>query len=178
VRLAYPLALAASLLAAVGLGLEVGALRRALDGARTSLASLETRLADAARERDRLAGELAAREATLADLTGRATRTVALAGTGPAPQASARAWLDPESRRLVLVVYDLPPPPRGQSYQLWVIAGGEPVSAGVFEIDRAGRTRYETTSQPPLAGPVTIAVTLEPAGGVPKPSGPMVLAGS
>src|SRR4029434_9283724 len=105
------------------------------------------------------ARQLAAAETTLADLTARATRTVALAGTGPAPEASARAYLDPESQRLVLVVYQLPPPPPGRAYQLWVIAGGEPVSAGVFEVDPAGDTRYATTAQPALSGPVTIAVT-------------------
>jgi len=191
-RAAWPLALAASVLVAVALGLEVRALREREAGVRHEIASLERRLAEAAEERDRLAaerdrlagdrdrlaGELAAREDVLADLTARETRTVALAGTGPAPEASARAYLDPESRRLVLVVYELPPPPPGRAYQLWVIAGGEPLSAGVFELDSSGRARYETTAPPPLGGPVTIAVTLEPAGGVPKPTGPMVLAGT
>ena len=79
----------------------------------------------------------------------------------------------------MLVVYELPPPPPGRSYQLWVIVGGEPVSAGVFEVD-AGRAQPATRRRtlPPIEGPVTIAVTVEPAGGLPKPSGPMVLAGS
>ena len=104
--------------------------------------------------------------------------TVALASTGTLPDASARAFLDPEGRRLLLVVYDLPPPPPGQSYQLWVILGGEPVSAGVFDVGPGGRARHEAASLPPIEGPVTIAVTVEPAGGLPKPSGPMVLAGS
>jgi anti-sigma-K factor RskA len=177
-RIAYPLALAASVLAAIGLGLEARDLRRALESARTTIASLEERLGGESEERQRLARQLAAAETTLADLTARATRTVALAGTGPAPEASARAYLDPESQRLVLVVYQLPPPPPGRSYQLWVISGGEPVSAGVFDVKPGGDTRYATTAAPPLEGPVTIAVTLEPEGGVPKPSGPMVLAGS
>ena len=78
----------------------------------------------------------------------------------------------------MLVVYELPPPPPGQSYQLWVIAGGAPVSAGVFDLDPDGRARYATRSEPPLDGPVTIAVTLEPEGGRPQPTGPMVLAGT
>jgi anti-sigma-K factor RskA len=191
-RLAAGLALAASVLLAAGLGLEVRQLRGALGAARESVARLEGALADATGERDRLAarvseasaeragleGRLASAERTLADLTAREARSVALAGTEHAPAAAARAFLDPETRRLLLVVYDLPPPPPGRSYQLWVIVGGEPVSAGVFDVDVTGRTRYEAAATPPLEGAVTIAVTVEPAGGLPKPSGPMVLAGS
>jgi anti-sigma-K factor RskA len=191
-RIAAGLALAASVLLAAGLGLEVRQLRGALGAARESVARLEAALADATGERDQLAarvaeasaeraaleGRLASAERTLADITAREARTVALAGTEHAPAAAARAFLDPETRRLLLVVYELPPPPPGRSYQLWVIVGGEPVSAGVFEVDAAGRTRYEAASTPSLEGAVTIAVTVEPAGGLPKPSGPMVLAGS
>jgi anti-sigma-K factor RskA len=191
-RLAVAVALAASLALAVGLGLEVRELRGALGAARESVAGLEAALADASGERARLAAELAAAaaersglegrladaERTLSGLTSRETRTVALAGTDQAPAAAARAFLDPETRRLVLVVYELPPPPPGRSYQLWVIVGGEPTSAGVFDVDPAGRTRYETAEVPAIEGAVTIAVTVEPAGGLPKPSGPLVLAGS
>ena len=59
-----------------------------------------------------------------------------------------------------------------------MIVGGEPVSAGVFDVGPGGRGRHEAASLPPIEGPVTIAVTVEPAGGLPKPSGPVVLAGS
>jgi anti-sigma-K factor RskA len=191
-RIAAGLALAASVLLAALLGLQVQQLRGALDGARQTVAQLEAALADATGERDRLAARVAEASAeragledrlasavrTLADLTARETRSVALAGTEHAPAAAARAFLDPETRRLLLVVYELPPPPPGRSYQLWVIVGGEPVSAGVFDVDATGRTRYQAAETPALEGAVTIAVTIEPAGGLPKPSGPMVLAGS
>ena len=63
-RIAWPLALAASALAAVGLGLEARDLRRALGEARQSVAALEERLSGAAVERDRVARELAASERT------------------------------------------------------------------------------------------------------------------
>jgi len=175
--LAPALALAAGVLIAVGLGLEVRDMRTALAAAQQQVARLESALSGAAQERAGYARELAAAERTLGELTARETRTVALAATGPLPGASARAFLDPEGRRLLLVVYDLPPPPPGQSYQLWVIVGGEPVSAGVFDV-AAGAARHEASALPSIEGPVTIAVTIEPAGGVPKPTGPIVLAGS
>jgi len=175
--LAPALALAAGVLIAVGLGLELRDLRAALGEAQQQVARLESALSGAAQERAGLARELAAAERTVGELTARQTRTVALAATGPLPDASARAFLDPEGRRLLLVVYDLPPPPPGQSYQLWVIVGGEPVSAGVFDV-QAGGARHEASALPSIEGPVTIVVTIEPAGGMPKPTGPIVLAGS
>ena len=177
-RFALAFAAAAGVLVALGLGLEVRGLRAALEGTRAQVARLEAALGDAGEQRAGLEGQLAAAERTLEELTAQQTRAVSLAATGPLPGASARAFLDPESRRLVLVVYELPPPPPGRSYQLWVIVGGEPVSAGVFDVGPSGRARHAAVALPPIEGPVTIAVTVEPAGGLPKPSGPIVLAGS
>ncbi len=128
--------------------------------------------------RERLDRELTGLRTLMSRLTAEQTRSVTLSGVGPLPTASARAYLDPQSRRLVLFVYDLPPVPVGKSYQLWVTAGDQPASAGVFEVDRTGRTRYDALSGPSLAGDVTIAVTIEPEGGSPQPRGPTVLAGA
>lgn len=188
-----PYALAASVLVAFALGVQVARQRSVLEAVRAQgarqeqqlalanqrVAEQEQQLAAAEQERTRLGAEVSTLEGMVADLTAQQTRVVALAGSGPAPAAAGRAYLDPESRRLVLVVYELPPLPAGQSYQLWVISEGEPVSAGVFQLATAGATRYDTTAEAPkLSGPLTIAVTIEPEGGLPKPSGPIVLAGS
>ncbi len=67
----------------------------------------------------------------------------------------------------------------GQTYQLWLIgAGSPPVSMGVFGVEPDGSGRLDTASVPAFTGEVTVAVTVEPAGGVPLPTGPMVLMGS
>jgi anti-sigma-K factor RskA len=170
-------ALAASVVAAVGLGLEARDLRGALASATARVGELEEQLADVAAERTAIARDLAAAERMVDELTAPATRTVALAGTPELPQASARAFLDPKARRLVLVVYDLPPPPAGRDYQLWVIAGGVPVSAGIVDTAHGAGSRHEATALPAIDGPVTVAITIEPTGGLPQPSGPIVAAG-
>jgi anti-sigma-K factor RskA len=170
-------ALAASVVAAVGLGLEARDLRSALVSATARVGELEEQLADVAAERTAIARDLAAAERMVDELTAPATRTVALAGTPELPQASARAFLDPKARRLVLVVYDLPPPPAGRDYQLWVIAGGVPVSAGIVDTAHGAGSRHEATALPAIDGPVTVAITIEPTGGLPQPSGPIVAAG-
>lgn len=185
-------ALAASIALALYLGNEVrvqraatataeatqASLERELANLRDARADLERQLAAAQRERALVDERLAGAERDVEELTAQATRTVTLAGTPAAPGAEARAYLDPENQRLTLVVYKLPPPPPGKSYQLWVILGDVPVSAGVFDVDAQGRARFQAVSVPRVEGPATIAVTIEPAGGAPQPSGPIVLAGS
>lgn len=153
-------------------------LERELASLRTASADVERQLASAQSERAQLNERLASAERNVDELTAQATRTVTLAATPAAPGAEARAYLDPQNQRLTLVVYKLPPPPPGKSYQLWVILGDVPVSAGVFDVDAEGRARFQAVSVPRVEGPATIAVTIEPAGGLPKPSGPIVLAGS
>jgi anti-sigma-K factor RskA len=78
----------------------------------------------------------------------------------------------------LLVAAGLPPAPAGKTYQLWAIVGKQaPVSAGVFSVDAKGSGSLRV---PTLAGVGKVdvfAVTLEPAGGLPAPSGPMYLAG-
>lgn len=185
-------ALAASVVLALLLGIRVFHVSRSLETERAARVRVEGKLAAmlSAREqaimllkvegerRERLDRELSDLRTLISRLTGEQTRSVTLAGVGPLPTASARAYLDPQSRRLVLFVYDLPPVPVGKSYQLWVTAGDQPASAGVFKVDRTGRTRHDALAGPSLAGDVTVAVTIEPEGGSPQPRGPTVLAGA
>src|SRR5207237_8693319 len=73
-------------------------------------------------------------------------------------------------------VANLPPPPPSKAYELWTIGEGAPRPAGVFRVDAEGRATHRVE---PVEGgkPVKVfAVTLEPEGGVPAPTGPMVLA--
>jgi len=105
------------------------------------------------------------------------TQVVALAGLEPAPAAKARMiWNSPQGG--LLVTAGLPAAPSGKAYQLWAIQGTKaPVSAGVFEVGADGAA---TLRVPPLPGVDRVdvfAVTLEPASGVPAPTGQMYLAG-
>lgn len=178
-RVWVPIAAAASLALAVGLGLYARTLRGVIDQERAARRDLEGTLLAERRTREDLQAQASRLEQAVSALTAPGTRAVTLAGLGPAPGASARAFLDPEKRQLLLFVDHLPPLPAGRTYQLWVIAGKQPpVSAGTFDVRPDGTARFDARAIPPLAGSVTVAVTEEPAGGVPQPTGPMVLAGS
>jgi anti-sigma-K factor RskA len=117
-------------------------------------------------------------QAALDAITAPDMRPVSLSGKGDASAAKATAFLDANKGRLLLYVHGLPRPAAGRTYQLWVIVEGKPVSLGIFDVEQDGQARMTAQQLPELRGPVTIAVTEEPAGGVPQPTGTMVLAGS
>jgi anti-sigma-K factor RskA len=119
--------------------------------------------------------ELAAASRVLELLRDPETRVVPLRGTAPAPEASGRlVWHAAAGGHLY--VTNLAPLPADKTYELWTISGGTPRPAGLFAVDPrgAGALRVEPV---PGGGPVDVfAVTVEPAGGVAAPTGPIVLA--
>jgi anti-sigma-K factor RskA len=126
------------------------------------------------REQALLRDELARARAVALLLRDPATRVVALSGLASAPGARGRVvWHEKSGGQLY--VSGLAPAPPGKTYELWTIAGPAPKPAGVFDVDPSGNGSLAVAAVDD--GPVKIfAVTLEPAGGVPAPTGPMVLA--
>ena len=111
-------------------------------------------------------------------LTASDMQPIAMSGKENATASTARAYWSP-TRGLLIVANDLPMPPPGRIYQVWVIGGGKPLSAGLLGEQGAGRGML--IAPPPSGaapGTVTVAVTDEPPGGLPAPSGSIRLAGS
>ena len=105
-------------------------------------------------------------------------RPIDLIGQKGAPSATGRAYWSP-TLGLVFTASNLPAPAIGRQYQLWVIPIGTttPVSAGMLDLSDNGRAM--ALVDPSTAARVgTVAVTLEPTGGVPAPTTEPVLAGS
>ncbi len=137
---------------------------------RQELRALQDRLAS-------LQTELAQREEALRFLSDPNVRYVSLGGLKPTPEASAWLLWNPATRQGLLLARGLPSAPAGHAYELWALAGAQPVPAGVFTVDAGGRGLLRL---PPLPAGHTydaFAVTLEPVPGVPKPTGPMHLHG-
>jgi anti-sigma-K factor RskA len=99
-----------------------------------------------------------------------------LQGQAVAPDARARA-LWSRSRGLVFTAANLPPAPAGKIYQVWVVTAQMPISAGLLTTDPAGGGTQYYMTPPDIAPPVAVAVTLEPSGGVPFPTGERYLIG-
>jgi anti-sigma-K factor RskA len=125
-------------------------------------------------------GELQARfdqaQATTAVLAAPDLARIDLQGQSVAPDARARA-LWSRSRGLVFTAANLPPAPAGKSYQVWVVTAQAPISAGLLMPDPTGGGIQYYVTPPDIAPPVAVAVTLEPAGGVPAPTGERYLVG-
>ena len=141
-----------------------------------TLTGLEGELTERAREVTSLQQEIARQQELLKTLASPDTQVVSLEGLKPSPAARGRVWWHREAGGF-FVASELPLAPAGKMYQLWAIAGGTPLSAGVFDVDPKGSAALRVK---PLRGVEKVevfAVTLEPAGGLPKPSGPMYLAG-
>jgi len=103
--------------------------------------------------------------------------TYNLAAQPVAPGAHARAYVSHKDG-MVFTAEGLPAVPAGKVYQLWVIVNAKPVSVGVFTPDATGRVHAVMNTPPITAMPGTVAVTLEPTGGLPQPSGAIYLAGN
>jgi anti-sigma-K factor RskA len=101
---------------------------------------------------------------------------VDLQGAPAAPQATGRALWSRQSG-MVFAASNLPPLPAGRIYQVWLVAGGPPVSAGLVAPDESGRSVGIFRTPVDVTGPVTVAVTIEPQGGVPAPTGAFYLTG-
>jgi hypothetical protein len=100
-----------------------------------------------------------------------------LAGTEVASGARARLTFNETTGEAVLVTAKLPPAPAGKAYQLWYIAEGKPLPGSVFTTDASGRGELRERIPPEGRRAAVFAVTLEPAGGLPAPSGDIYLNG-
>ena len=100
-----------------------------------------------------------------------------LAGQAVAPQASARAYWS-RSRGMVFSASNLPQLPAGRTYQVWVVTAQAPISAGLISPDAQGRVNAIFSTPADIGQPVALAVTIEPQGGVPTPTGDKYLIGT
>ena len=119
--------------------------------------------------------------ARAADVTDRllgapGTIEVGLAQQPGGPAGRAGVLYSPQSG-MVAFAGQLPAAPARKVYQLWLVpASGEPLSVGVFS---AGERAITLTGRvPPGVAAKAFAVTVEPWGGMPQPTGPKVLVGA
>ncbi len=168
--------LAAAAAAAVALASSVGLMRARAELAdlRAELVAVETRLADADQRTTRATAEVRVQQQALDVLSSPDLIRHSLTGVAPAEGARAQALLSLSRRTLVVSASGLPVPPPGRVYQLWAIVGTLPVSAGTFIPGADGLSRVIATVTLDAA-PAALAVTLEPEGGVPAPTGPKYL---
>ena len=129
----------------------------------------------------RLETELERKEELLAILESREVNLILMAGQETNPDGYGKIIWDPENERALLQVANLPEPAEDKDYQLWLIKDQQsPVSAGIFSFEQSSSDLFykiDKLNESPSDVSNAFAVTLEPKGGAPQPTGSMYLLG-
>ena len=102
----------------------------------------------------------------LALLSDADTRSIVLAGTENAPESRAVVFYNAVAGEVLFSAANLPVPPAGKQYQLWVIDAEGPHDLGVLARDTTAGTLRPVRYVPEAAA---FAITLEDEGGQPTP---------
>jgi anti-sigma-K factor RskA len=113
--------------------------------------------------------------ANLPELTPSTVITVSLKGTDVQPQAQGQLIADPNSQSAVLVIVGLTPLEAGRTYQVWLIQGDAPVSAGLLKVDPNGQGVLVVTSEAAIGSFDALGISVEPEEGSPQPTGDIVV---
>jgi len=125
-----------------------------------------------------LSAQLARSDSLVAAMSGANVRVVELASTQNR-SSGARMFWDRATNRWTLVTHGLAPLPAGRTYQLWLVpVNSEQISAGTFNTDANGRAVVQATHALAEAELSAIAITEEPTGGSPQPTGTILVAGN
>ena len=170
--------LAAALLVAMagGGGWYVAELDGQVQGLRAALSAATTLTRRAETQMEAAQAATAEREAVLAIVTGSGVQQLDLAGQPLAPRASARVLWN-NAAEMVFIATGLPALPAGDVYQLWFVLPDAPVSAALLEPDAGGDATVMLEVPDIVTLPAVMAMTVEPAGGVPAPTGDLYLLG-
>jgi anti-sigma-K factor RskA len=101
-------------------------------------------------------------------------KAVSLTGSDMAKRAAGFLLYDSRTQKVWLYSVNLPECPAAMTYQLWAIHD-KPVSIGIFHMDRGETAHLLVKKVPSFTDAKTFAVSLEPSGGRPQPTGPMYL---
>ncbi len=85
---------------------------------------------------------------------------------------------DTDTNRALLYVPEIPLTTESKSYQFWVMEHGEPHSMGTFQVNTNGSIVMKVDCMPKPEDAGSMFITLEPKGGMPKPTGATYLVGS
>lgn len=111
-------------------------------------------------------------------LTAKDTEGVTLTALPEKPQPTGKVLYHPE-HGLIFYAQNMPALPPARVYQLWLVPlQGDPISAGIFKPDAKGYASIILPQLPTGVPAKAFAVTVEPDGGVLKPTGSKVIIGA
>ena len=107
-----------------------------------------------------------------------AVQVVSLQGSAAQPPARARVFWDQPRNAWHFYATNLKPLSEGRTYELWLINDAQKkIPAGTFRVDPSGDATLLAYAPPDAGRIAAVAVTEEPAGGTPQPTGTIQLLG-
>ncbi len=152
-------------------------LTKKLETKQAALSNLQNQIAAKQTEIDNLGMESKLDKKMIAFLEDPNVVIINLVNTQPDLTAVGRVLWNTKDDQAMFCGINLPTPPEGKTYQLWAIGGGDPKSAGIFNVNDFGKNVLMLKSLNDLGDIKQFAVSLEPAGGVPLPTGKIYLSG-
>ena len=152
-------------------------LTKKLETKQAALSNLQNQIAAKQTEIDNLGRESMLNKQMIAFLEDPNVVIINLVNTQPDLTAVGRVLWNTKDDQAMFYGINLPQPPEGKTYQIWAIGGGDPKSAGVFNVNDIGKNVLMLKSLNDLGEIKQFAVSLEPAGGVPLPTGKIYLSG-
>ena len=165
---------AAMLLVASGTGIYAANLRLQLEDVELRLVDAVMKLQASELRVASASAEVTAVRTNLALLSAPDVQDLKLSGKAPAADATGRAFIS-RTRGLLFAASNLPQLPGDRTYQLWFLTRGAPVSAGIVKPDPQGNITAAFDALPDAPVPTGFAVSVEPDGGVPAPTGAIYL---
>ena len=142
------------------------------------LQRVSTELAAVTAVRDSIGLRLAERDSLLARLLDPAIETFTLvANTAATPMV--QVMMDRARHKVMIAAVMMPDIPADREYQLWILVDGNPLPSVTFRPGTGGRAMDLDVPMPEGGGTVTgFGVTLEPIGGSPTPTLPVLYSAS
>lgn len=101
--------------------------------------------------------------------------TISLENTGILDEGEGLLIVSADGQNATLIVENMPALSPEQQYQLWLILGDQPASAGVFSVSSSGYYALAVSSEIPLDSYTAFGLSIEPYGGSQSPTGDIVL---
>jgi hypothetical protein len=170
-RRAEWMAIAAGALLVVSVSILASVIRDR-DNVRAALAEQIAQNRQVATASDSLRALAMTKDSIIAGLTGRNVAMMTLTSGGTQTPYAHMFW-DKSRNTWTMVAHNLPTLKPGRTYQLWLMTPGKKISAGTFEPrDGDAMMRATMALDDKL---MALAVTEEPMGGMPQPTGAMVM---
>ena len=174
-RRAEWLAVAAGALLIIGVGVMASVLRDR-ENLKDALAGATASTQRSQRSTDSLRALVMYKDSLIAGITGRDVAMVQLTSSAARAPNAMMFW-DRSRNGWTLIAHNLPMPRAGRTYQLWLVTPTAKISAGTFMPDN-GEAMVRATYALARDSLRAVAVTDEPAGGMPQPTGQFVVIGN